>query len=204
VNSGLRWVWVAGALVTAVAGCAPDAKPATSSSATVPAEQVFAAGCPELSGPPFGIEAKGKRLAGYVAPAEQRILDRLVPGAQVDLVICQYSRPNSTHPGIQIDVRSFRGQSGTAQATTFADVEQGSTSDSYADFVTVPASGDNGGFAWYDEPDFCIATHSGNAYVIVAIDVGAGAAQDPDKQKTLRKQVPTLAAIMTGVLDALR
>jgi hypothetical protein len=88
------------------------------------------------------------------------------------------------------------------QATTFADSEQSTTSGFSTDYVVVPGSGDNGGFAWHDESDIGIATHSGNAYVIVSLD--AGAVQSPDKQKTLRWQLPTLTAIMTGVLDALR
>ena len=161
-------------------------------------------GCPDLSAPPFGTEAKGKRLSGRMAPAEQQTLDRLVPGAQMDYVICQYAKRNSARPGVEINVRAFRGQNGKAQATTLADVEQGSTSESYADFVVVPGSGDNGGFAWYEGQELGMATHAGNNYVVVTAYPGTAVTQDPDSRKVLQKQVPTLTAIMDGVLDALR
>ncbi|MEV8506913.1 hypothetical protein AB0368_19165 [Actinoplanes sp. NPDC051475] len=181
----------------AVAGCTPKAKAATASSAASnPADQIFADGCPSLSAPPFGIEAKGERRQGQTGPSEQRTLNRLVPGAQMDYVICQYSKPGSAQPGIEVDVRAFRGQSGTAQATALADAEQVSSSGFSADFVTVPASGDNGGFAWFDEGEYGIATHSGNAYVMVMVNPGGG-------QKALQKQVPSLTAVMADVLDVL-
>ena len=204
MSSRLRWAWVAGALLLAAAGCTPDAEPATASSPLVPAGQVLAAGCPDLSVPQLGVEATGKRLPGRTVPEEQPVLDRLVPGAQMDHVVCQYSRLNSTSPGIVIDVRAFRGQNGPAEATAVGEAEQVSTSGSYPDFVTVPAAGDNGGFAWYDAPEYCLAARSGNAYVVIAVNTGAGAAQGIDGRKALQKQVPTLTAIMADAVDALR
>ena len=199
MNRGLRRAWVAVALVTAIAGCTSATRPATD-----PPVPVFTAGCPELSAPPFGIEATGERTDGQVTLDERKVVGEIVPGAWLDLVICQYPRPSSTRPGIQVDVRAFRGPNGTAHATTFADAEQTRTPELYAEYLPVAATGDNGGFAWYDEPDFCMATHSGNAYVIVAMDPGAGAASEPDMRKALRTQLPALTAVMTTVLDALR
>ncbi|AGZ45156.1 hypothetical protein AFR_34490 [Actinoplanes friuliensis DSM 7358] len=122
----------------------------------------------------------------------------------MDYVICQYPKRNSTDPGVEINVRAFRGQNGTAQATTLADVDQGSTSDSYADFVTVPGSGDNGGFAWSDDKELGLATHAGNAYVVLVVFPSDEANKNADSRPALQKQVPGLTKIMADMLTALR
>ncbi|MBM2621958.1 hypothetical protein JIG36_41300 [Actinoplanes sp. LDG1-06] len=176
MNRTWQRVAAAAALVMAVAGCTPDEKPA-------PASPVLSAGCPKLSAVP----AAGERQVIQINRDEQEVLERIVPGARIDYVVCQYPGP----PDIAVHVRAFQGEKGPAQATALADAEQSTTSESGAGFVTVPAVGDSGGFAWSDEPEYTLATHAGNAYVVVIMNPGTAA----DSSK--------LTTVMTDVLKAL-
>jgi hypothetical protein len=203
VKQGPRRAWAASALVAAVAGCAPGAEPSKApSSYTMPAEQVFTAGCPELPAAPPGVDRKGKLLPVPDGALERQTLNRLAPGAQIDHVMCKYSGSLPGRPGVEVNVRLFRGDKAAAQAVAVADAEQGTTSDMNEDFVTVPTSGDSGGFAWYGDSQFCLATHAGRAYVVVAWAPDGDGGKS--HEQSLRHQLPTLTAIMNRVLAALK
>jgi hypothetical protein len=190
------------ALMVGVAGCTSDARPETQTTRPS-AEPVFASGCPELSAPPFGVDAKAEQVSPHTIAAEQDVLDHIVPGARIDRVVCQYMDSTGTYPGIEVDVRMFRGAKGPAQARTLAYQEQSTNAQLTDDFVIVSESGE-GGFAWYDEPQFLLATHAGGAYIIVVATPGAAVVKDPDNPPPVRKQVPVLTAVMTQTLAALR
>ncbi|WP_127500522.1 hypothetical protein [Actinoplanes solisilvae] len=157
-----------------LAGCSPD---------VVEAPPVFAAGCPQLSAPPFGIEAKGKWVPGR-------------PQGAYDQVDCQYSSPASADAGMYVVGRVFPGED---QSKTFAADEQTGWAADGDEYMVVPDVGD-GGFAWYAESSLCLAARSGTAYVVVAVAPG----QPLDDPEPVREHLPALKALMTDALTALR
>jgi hypothetical protein len=151
------------------------------------------------------VAANGKRITSSVAPGEQATLDKVVPGAALDGVTCEYAVPGQASPLITADIKIFGGDGGATQATAWFQSEKSAAArvgGGGVDNADVPGVAD-GAFALYFEPELHLGARSGNAYVSVVVLPSAEVAQTFDKVQPLQQQVPALTAVATDVLAGL-
>jgi len=200
-------------LVLLAAGCQAGAggaspQPAGSSAVVRPsavAWQRFTDGCPTLTAPPYGVGAKGKRYPPYVAPGDQTVLDRVVPGASFDQAYCSYKIAGSDLPIVSADVRIFRGANGASQVDTLFQSENAAAKRlAGPDYADVPQLGDGAFATFYFETHLQLTARSSNAYIRVAVSLDPETVKSFDVLQPLPPQVPALSAVMTDVLAELR
>lgn len=193
-----RWAGIAGLVVVLAAGCSGHGHAART-------WHTFAAGCPALSAPPYGVAATGKRITTAVSPSERASLDKVVHGASFDETTCEYTAPGKLSPLVTADVKIFGGSAGAKPATALLASER-SAADRLGggvDNADVPGLAD-GAFALYLEPDLHLDARSGNAYVSVHAVPGMDVAETFDKTRPLQQQLPALTALTRDVLTGLR
>jgi hypothetical protein len=93
-------------LVVLAAGCqhgTDTTSPQPTVSTAAVTWQGFTDGCPTLTAPPYGIDAHGKGYPDYIAPGEQDVLDKVIPGASFDQTYCSYKAADADLPVLGAD-----------------------------------------------------------------------------------------------------
>ena len=193
-------------LVVLAAGC-QHGTDTTSPQPTVPTAAVtwqgFTDGCPTLTAPPYGIDAHGKGYPDYIAPGEQDVLDKVIPGASFDQTYCSFKTAGADLPVLGADVRIFRGANGASQVDTLFQVEKSAAKKiAGVDYADAPQLGDDA-FAWYFQSQLHMTARSGNAYIVIQVLLDKQVTKTFDVLQPLPPQVPALSKVMTDLLAEL-
>jgi hypothetical protein len=192
----LSWPVLLLALIAGCAGPGPGAAaPARSASPSPSAVewQRFAAKCPVLSDPPYGLWSQGKPVAAARVDHARRYEVR-----------CDYAA--ATHlPFLTVHVQIARGADGFRQTEQDYEKERAAAGrlGSY-DVVDMPQLGD-AALALYDQAAWIVLVRvrSGNATVAMQLVAGPDVAGSWSVTAPLQEQAPTLSAVMKDFLGGL-
>jgi hypothetical protein len=155
--------------------------------------QRFAAQCPALVDPPYGLAAKGKPYTAGAVDTAERLEAR-----------CDYAAPGS-QPLLTLHVSIDRAADGAARTEQNYLTERSAAAALPGfDVADVPGLGD-AAFATYDQGTWSVLAkaRTGNAVVVAQLLAGRDVAESWDVSAPLQQQMPTLSGAMRDFLTGL-
>ncbi|MET8151342.1 hypothetical protein ACIBSW_29550 [Actinoplanes sp. NPDC049668] len=153
----------------------------------------FAAECPELVDPPYGLPARGKPFAADHADDAERYETR-----------CDYVAP-AGQPLLTLRMTIDRGASGATRVEQeYLTEREAAGGMGWVDVVDVPQVGD-AAFMVYDQGTWSVLAkaRTGNAIAVAQLLAGRDVAESWDDTTPLQQQVPVLSPVLTTFLTGL-